>query len=95
MITSEEFNKIDLRAGTIVQSDIFPEARQLSLKFWIDLGPEIGIKKASAQIAEHYHPGDLIGRQVVCVFNFPAGRIAGFPDDERRVTNVQHSESTL
>lgn len=74
-ITFEDFLKVDIRIGTIVAAEEFPEARKPSYRLRINFGPAIGEKKSCAQIAVNYHPDELIGRQVAAVVNFPPRQI--------------------
>lgn len=93
-ITWDEFSKVELRVGTIVDVQEFPEARKPAYKVWVDFGADIGIRKSSAQITHHYQPDDLMGKQIIGVVNFPVKQIGpirseflltGFVDDNGAV----------
>jgi tRNA-binding protein len=77
-ITFDEFLNVEIRVGTVVQAEPFPQARKPAIKLLIDFGPQIGQRKSSAQITVHYEPEDLVGRQVMAVTNFPPRQIGPF-----------------
>lgn len=98
MITYSDFTKVDIRIGTIIQVDEFPEARKPAYKLLIDFGSEIGIKRSSAQITVHYAPDNLLGKQILAVVNFPEKQIGtffsqvltlGVPDEQGNIILVE------
>src|ERR1700735_1237524 len=102
-ISYAEFENVDIRVGTVIDAQPFPEARRPAIKLTIDFGPEIGVKKSSAQLTVHYQPDRLLGRQVCAVVNFPPRQIGpfisevltlGFPDADGEVVLIGPSRRT-
>ncbi|MDQ3922624.1 MAG: tRNA-binding protein [Actinomycetota bacterium] len=93
-ISWEDFEKVDVRVGKVLEAEPFPEARKPTMKLSIDFGLEIGVKGTSAQLTAHYEPKEIVGKQVVAVVNFPSKRIAGF-ESEVLVLGVPDKEGAV
>jgi tRNA-binding protein len=80
-ISTGDFERVEMRVGTVVDAQPFPEAKKPAIRLWVDFGGALGVRQSSAQLTAHYTPDRLIGRQVVAVMNFPPRRIAGFESE--------------
>ncbi|WP_370227339.1 tRNA-binding protein [Cognatishimia sp.] len=96
-ITFDDFLKVDIRTGVVVDAQPYPEARKPAIKLWVDFGGDLGVKKSSAQITKHYSPESVIGKRVMAVVNFPPRQIGkfmseilvlGVPDDAGEVVLI-------
>lgn len=94
MISWEDFESVELRIGTIIEVNEFPEARRPAYKLKVDFGPEVGIRKSSAQITDLYDPETLLGKQVLAVTNFPPKQIGKFMS-ECLVTGIKNDEGAI